>query len=199
MSEAKWKLVPVEPNADMEIAGFESEAWDALGSAVLAKKGWPYSCRESAECVKAIYRAMLSVAPQPVQTAEDERAAFEVWRSHHVNSVTGHPPGAWDAWQARAALASKPVPAGEALKFTGVDDTQQMHRVRMLLESHGLHMGSKFIASLVEAAQPVREPMSEEQIENMARDEQFLLVCDGLEELTEIIRCIERHHGITKE
>lgn len=50
------------PTEDMVIAGFESEAWDALSSAVLKRQGWPYSCRESAECVTGIFKAMLSVA-----------------------------------------------------------------------------------------------------------------------------------------
>lgn len=62
-------LVPVEPNTAMRVAGFESEAWDALSSAVLAKKGWPYSCRQSAECVSDIWRAMLAAAPAPAAAA----------------------------------------------------------------------------------------------------------------------------------
>lgn len=60
---ASMALVPVEPTIQMQVAGFESEAWDALSDAVLAKKGWPYSCRQSAECVSAIWRAMLGAAP----------------------------------------------------------------------------------------------------------------------------------------
>lgn len=66
---AGMALVPVEPNTEMQVAGFESEAWDALSSAVLAKKGWPYSCRQSAECVSAIWRAMLAAAPAPATAA----------------------------------------------------------------------------------------------------------------------------------
>lgn len=52
------------PTEDMVIAGFESEAWDALSSAVLQRQGWPYSCRESAECVTGIFKAMLAAAPE---------------------------------------------------------------------------------------------------------------------------------------
>lgn len=63
-----WKLVPIEPTEGMVIDGFESEAWDALGDAVLDKKGWPYSCRESAECVTGIFKAMLAAAPTPPTT-----------------------------------------------------------------------------------------------------------------------------------
>lgn len=43
---------------EMRVAGFESEAWELLAAAVSAKRGWPYSCRESAECCEAIFRAM---------------------------------------------------------------------------------------------------------------------------------------------
>ena len=46
---------PDEPTEEMVIAGFESEAWDALRSACPV---WPYSCREAAECVRGIYKAM---------------------------------------------------------------------------------------------------------------------------------------------
>ncbi|EPD8597382.1 hypothetical protein ACSE7Y_001850 [Yersinia enterocolitica] len=52
------------PAEDMVIAGFESGAWDALSSAVLKRQGWPYSCRESAECVTGIFKAMLAAAPE---------------------------------------------------------------------------------------------------------------------------------------
>ncbi|WP_447882293.1 hypothetical protein [Serratia fonticola] len=61
-----WKLVPiVELTEKMVIHGFESEAFEALADAVLDKKGWPYSCRESAECVTGIFKAMVEVAPSP--------------------------------------------------------------------------------------------------------------------------------------
>ncbi|ALX93316.1 hypothetical protein AV650_06970 [Serratia fonticola] len=61
-----WKLVPiVELTEKMVIHGFESEAFEALADAVQDKKGWPYSCRESAECVTGIFKAMVEVAPSP--------------------------------------------------------------------------------------------------------------------------------------
>lgn len=47
-------------------------------------------------------------------------------------------------------------------------------------------------------ATPKPEPMTEEQIAEMARQEEFLLVCDGIEELRDITRAVEAHHGITK-
>ncbi|UAN49729.1 hypothetical protein KGP26_18385 [Serratia sp. JSRIV002] len=61
-----WKLVPiVELTEKMVIHGFESEGFEALADAVQDKKGWPYSCRESAECVTGIFKAMVEVAPSP--------------------------------------------------------------------------------------------------------------------------------------
>lgn len=42
----------------------------------------------------------------------------------------------------------------DTMKFSGVDDTLQMGRVRRLLEAQGIHMGRAFIAKLVDAAQP---------------------------------------------
>ncbi|HEJ7812949.1 TPA: hypothetical protein SMI02_000602 [Serratia marcescens] len=58
-----YKLVPVEPTENMIIHGFESDAFMALADAVNEKKGWPYGCRESAECVEGIFKAMLAAAP----------------------------------------------------------------------------------------------------------------------------------------
>lgn len=49
------------------------------------------------------------------------------------------------------------------------------------------------------AQRPERVPMTDEQINEMALQEEFLLVCDGVEELTEIVRAAEAHHGITAQ
>ena len=49
---------------------------------------------------------------------------------------------------------------------------------------------------LLYTAPPQRKPLTEEEIAELARQEQFLLICDGIEELTEIARAIERAHGI---
>jgi len=40
-------------------------------------------------------------------------------------------------------------------------------------------------------APPQRKPLTDEEIAELARQEQFLLVCDGLDELTEIARAVE--------
>jgi len=60
-----WKLVPIEPTEEMVVSGFECDAWDTLSDAAIDKKGWPYSCKESAQCVTDIFTAMLNAAPQP--------------------------------------------------------------------------------------------------------------------------------------
>ncbi|HDL6852838.1 TPA: hypothetical protein PXO06_001120 [Yersinia enterocolitica] len=52
------------PTEHMVIAGFESDAFDALSLAALRHQGWPYSCRESAECVTGIFKAMIAAAPE---------------------------------------------------------------------------------------------------------------------------------------
>lgn len=71
-----WKLVPmVELTEKMVIHGFESEAFEALADAVQDKKGWPYSCRESAECVTGIFKAMVEVAPSPGGPDDSHAAA----------------------------------------------------------------------------------------------------------------------------
>ncbi|MER3009163.1 hypothetical protein ABTW51_09205 [Serratia nematodiphila] len=59
-----FKLVPIEPTENMIIDGFESDAFMALADAVNEKNGWPYGCKESAECVEGIFKAMLSAAPE---------------------------------------------------------------------------------------------------------------------------------------
>jgi hypothetical protein len=86
-------LTPADPTTEMQIAGFESAAWDALITAVCARKGWPYSCRESAECVAALYKSMLdgrpSVAYIPSEAAHDvlaerqRQVAVEGWTPKH--------------------------------------------------------------------------------------------------------------------
>lgn len=54
-----YVLVPREPTERMRVAGFESDAFDKLSDAVVEKRGWPYSCAESADCVAGIYAAMI--------------------------------------------------------------------------------------------------------------------------------------------
>ena len=45
----------------------------------------------------------------------------------------------------------------DTVRFTGIDDTSQMGRVRRLLEAQGIQLSSSFIAQIVEASQ---EPVS---------------------------------------
>lgn len=49
----------------------------------------------------------------------------------------------------------------------------------------------------VAAPPPVAQPLTHEQIEEMAVEEQFLLICDGFESLEQIVRAVEYLHGIT--
>ena len=48
-------------------------------------------------------------------------------------------------------------------------------------------------------APPQRKPLTEEEIAELGWQEQLLLVCDGLDELTEIARAVERAHGIGEQ
>ena len=49
----------------MRAAGIDSMAWDALSSAAARKQGWPYTCKESADCVEGVYRAMRRAVVAP--------------------------------------------------------------------------------------------------------------------------------------
>ncbi|WP_223501764.1 hypothetical protein [Serratia sp. JSRIV006] len=53
------ELSAPEPTEDMVIAGFECDAMQELCYATNKEKGWPYSCREAAELVTEIYKAMV--------------------------------------------------------------------------------------------------------------------------------------------
>lgn len=64
LAQEGWKIVPVVPTIEMKAAGFESRAWDKLGDAVLKIGGWPYSCKQSSECVAGIYADMIQAAPR---------------------------------------------------------------------------------------------------------------------------------------
>jgi hypothetical protein len=75
-------LAPSEPTAEMQVAGFESPAWGALMDAVIAKKGWPYSCRDAAECVTAIYKAMISVRPAETRYQKEGESVLECIERH---------------------------------------------------------------------------------------------------------------------
>ena len=95
-----WKLVPVEPTAEMV------RAIGIPGSGLYEREVWA---------------AMLAAAPEaPAQaSAVDERAAFEVWAKgfyRDVSRLAKYQTGDykdddvhdnWQAWQARAALAQK--------------------------------------------------------------------------------------------
>lgn len=54
-------------------------------------------------------------------------------------------------------------------------------------------------AATARAALSARKPLNSAQIRGMAIQEEFLLVCDSLEDLTCIVREVERAHGIGLE
>jgi hypothetical protein len=58
----------------MRIAGIESAAWDRLSSAAVRRGGWPYTCKQSAECVAEVYAAMRAAAA-PAAPAEGIRSS----------------------------------------------------------------------------------------------------------------------------
>lgn len=59
----------------------------------------------------------------------------------------------------------------------------------------GLHTEAT-VHRLIADAQPKREPLTEHQIADIARQEALLMVCDDMEALVDIARAIERAHGI---
>lgn len=61
----------------------------------------------------------------------------------------------------------------------------------------GFYNGARWAEQAVRAKMGAGVPMTEAQILEMALQEEFLLVCDDLDALTEIIRAAEAHHGIT--
>ena len=86
--------------------------------------------------------------------------------------------------------AVKAVKDGK-LSWLGFEkDDQDKYTIPVISKSH-----YQFARAIL-ALRPERVPMTDEQINEMALQEEFLLVCDGFEELTEIVRAVEAHHGI---
>lgn len=147
-----------------------------------------------------------AAAPQPVQTAEDERAAFEAelqampeWAPEFEPHRAWVERFAWDLWQARAALASKPVQGGViTCQWEGAEEwmplawelcanecgeeacTELIWEGGPIPEPWGdrwlkyegqaremIAMVRKHVPGL--AAQPVREPMSDKECDEIAK------------------------------
>ena len=106
-----------------------------------------------------------------------------------------------DALQARAnGQATQPAEVTGLLEAFDDAVSQELLRVSHVeYDSHEIckHFASKVRAIL--ALRPERVPMTDEQVNEMALQEEFLLVCDGVEELTDIVRAVEAHHGITAQ
>ena len=99
--------------------------------------------------------------------------------------------------EAFAAALSQPAPSPQPA-VPVVSDGVKREQINALLnddsqDSKEMHAFARAILAL----RPAVEPMTPEQINEMALQEEFLLVCDGVEELTEIVRAVEAHHGIT--
>jgi len=165
----------------------------------------------------------LRVAPQPVQTADAGKRAMRMEATVTALSNGGESP--FSAVQ-QAALASKPVQGGEQSgKWEGAEEwmplawelcanecgedacTELIWEGGPIPEPWGdrwlkyegqaremIAMVRKHVPGL--AAQPVREPMSEEQAEQIRLEVGF---AGGASRFVEFARAIERHHGITKE
>lgn len=94
-------------------------------------------------------------APAPSREAApmDERALFEAWAN---NSAIRTDLGAWEAWQASAALAQPAAPVVDAEPFgylIGIDGmTQQFVKAHELAPEHG--MRAKSVIELFTAPQP---------------------------------------------
>ncbi len=89
-------------------------------------------------------------------------------------------------------LRTNPAPAASVTDEQIFDVLKQIDP-----EAKRLPPGMSKFARAIFALRPAAVPMTMKQIEDMALQEQFLLICDGLDELTIIVEAIEAHHGIT--
>ncbi len=63
---ALMSVLTSPPTESMQVAGFESAAWDALGDAAVEHGGWPYSCKQSADCCSSIFSAMAKIGLEQI-------------------------------------------------------------------------------------------------------------------------------------
>lgn len=165
-----------------------------------------------------------------------ERAAFEAWAKNlaypfycreallNGGSVDRYSGIAWDAWQARAALSSRPVQGGEQIAnciaagptATDVALWQAMNEA----EKYGLRTDDKLIRQALNergyylvrslkkpgtcedmvASAPAREPMTEDEIKEgfKPHDATYSFV-SSVWSFGAGVRFAEIHHGICKE
>jgi len=115
--------------------------------------------------------AMLAAAPPaPAEVAAEPVA----WLYDRAQWVDGDPPGG--GWRPTVSLCAP-------------DETWVVVRNLTPLVPQSLQKPQQVATQKAQA-------LTAEQIADMARDEELLLICDGLDSLTEIVRCIERAHGI---
>jgi len=119
---------------------------------------------------------------------------------------------AQDAHEYIAKLQAKlqPAQAGELPIATDadldmMDKFAREHNVNAAFFPIDASTLAGFVVSVIDeirkhrAALSARKPLNSAQIRGMAIQEQFLLVCDSLEDLTCIVREVERAHGIGLE
>ena len=112
-------------------------------------------------------------------------------------------PAAKDAWQARAALsARKPLVHGDLNpdRIFGLADVhaeESQEDGRRIFDRDGL-VGFAMDAARIGSYQAM-DPLTKEQIKDLAQDEELLLICDGFDSLEDIVSVIERAHGIGLE
>ena len=149
---------------------------------------------------EATTRALDDFEIQAITTAY-EQGFGHAWRTELSNP---YPEGTTTrtAWQygrdAGQRQTPQPAPSSQPA-VPVVSDGVTREQINALLnddsqDSKEMHDFARAILALRQAV----EPMTPEQINEMALQEEFLLVCDGVEELTEIVRAVEAHHfGIT--
>lgn len=156
-------------------------------------------------------------APKKEPVHAGELPAFEQWwrqrqlltfpkdydQSRLADWGAAYKPAAKDAWQARAALsARKPLVHGDLNpdRIFGLADVhaeESQEDGRRIFDRDGL-VGFAMDAARIGSYQAM-DPLTKEQIKDLAQDEELLLICDGFDSLEDIVSVIERAHGIGLE
>jgi len=168
-----------------------------------------------ARSIEQAILAKLQATQEPVHAGE--LPAFEQWwrqrqlltfpkdydQSRLAEWGDAYKPAAKAAWQARAALsARKPLVHGDLNpdRIFGLADVhaeESQEDGRRIFDRDGL-VGFAMDAARIGSYQAM-DPLTKEQIKDLAQDEELLLICDGFDSLEDIVSVIERAHGIGLE